>query len=509
MAHKIEHDSAQDKVHGEVLNLKAEHVREHGSHDNHHKQGVEQAPDNAKHASTVLELEVFGYKGAKHEQVVPELIASLCRFYMAVSCVGIDELVSCCDHAFLLRLFYHDAHIIRVVDAARREPTKAPEAVLRARRRRPVSSPTRKLYYAHRLLVSGCYYFEIVGDAGMTLVSILVPIYNVDKYLRQCVSSILAQTYERIEVFLIDDGSTDESGRIADEFGALDERVHVLHKPNSGYGDSLNAGLAQSKGEWIAIVEPDDWVEATMVEVLLAAAEQHETVERRVDIVKGDYVRVVNELGRGSRELPSAHASIQRPESQPFSIDEWPLILCLHPSIWTALYRREFLDEFGILFRPIPGAGWADNPFFLETMIAARSIVYVDAPVYRYREFEDGTISHLRDWHTIIDRWYEMAEILTKYDMQIPAVLEAHACRGCAYLQMLRKDFEQTEELVGAAEGMAHTIDLDIVRSSSIIPKEYKLAYGSYLSIADRATLLFGWCAMQVNGRLGRLAKGA
>lgn len=340
------------------------------------------------------------------------------------------------------------------------------------------------------------------GGFWVTVVSVLVPIFNVEKYLRQCVDSILSQTREDIEIVLIDDGSTDSSGFIADEYATRDERVQVIHKPNSGYGDSMNRGLLESHGEWIAIVEPDDWVEPTMVASLLNKAEEYESAERPIDIVKGDYLRVINEPGKDPREELSAYATMMHPSSQPFTIDECPTPLRLHPSIWTALYRRAFLDELGIRFLPIPGAGWADNPFFLEVMIAARSIVYVGEPVYHYREFEDGTISHLKDWRVIPARWAEMEAVLRKYDVHVPAILEAHDCRGCAYLQMLHEDFEQTDELVEAARAMARNIDLDLVSRSAEIPKEYKLAYSGYLPASGRMRLLTGWLAMQMRERI-------
>lgn len=337
----------------------------------------------------------------------------------------------------------------------------------------------------------------------MTLVSVLVPIYNVEKYLRQCVDSVLAQTHEAIEVILVDDGSTDGSGGIADEYSRRDDRVRVMHKPNSGYGDSLNRALSESHGEWVSIVEPDDWVEPTMIERLLATAREFETTGKRIDLVKGDYMRVVNEREGASHEEPSAYAGAMAPTHQPFSIDEFPAPLRLHPSIWTALYRMAFLDEFGIRFKPIPGAGWADNPFFLETMVAARAIAWNPEPVYHYREFEDGTLSHLRDWRIIVDRWREMNDVLDKYDAHMPSILEAHACRGCAYLQMLHDDFEQTGELVSAAWEMASMLDFDLIRHSSSIPIGYKRAYSCYLPYSRGLGLLSGWVAMQFHSRLG------
>lgn len=310
------------------------------------------------------------------------------------------------------------------------------------------------------------------------LVSVLVPIFNVEPWLRQCIESILAQTLEGIEVVLVDDGSTDGSAAIVDGFAAADVRVCGIHKPNSGYGDSLNRALEEAQGEWVAIVEPDDWVEPAMLEHLLAAAREHASVERPVDIVKGAYRRVIYEQGRESRDATCVHLDLVAPPHQPFTVDECPALLALHPSIWSALYRRAFLDEFGIRFKPIPGAGWADNPFFIETMVAARSIVWLAEEIYHYREFEDGTLSHLKDWRIITGRWAEMNEVLRAYDAQAPIILQAHACRGCAYLQMLLHDFDTRDpELQAAIRTMATSIDPRDVKNSPYVPAEYKRAF--------------------------------
>jgi len=99
-------------------------------------------------------------------------------------------------------------------------------------------------------------------------ISVIVPIYNVATYLRRCVDSILQQTYSNLEIFLIDDGSTDESGVICDELSAKDARIVVIHQKNGGLSAARNAGLDHATGEWIAFLDSDDWIEPQMYEVL-------------------------------------------------------------------------------------------------------------------------------------------------------------------------------------------------------------------------------------------------
>lgn len=112
------------------------------------------------------------------------------------------------------------------------------------------------------------------------LVSIIVPIYNVEKYLDQCVASLIQQTHHNIEILLIDDGSPDNAPAICDAWQHKDERVHVLHKTNSGVSASRNAGLHAAKGEYVCFVDGDDWVEPDFVEYMLELQ-----AKRNADIV--------------------------------------------------------------------------------------------------------------------------------------------------------------------------------------------------------------------------------
>lgn len=117
----------------------------------------------------------------------------------------------------------------------------------------------------------------------MVDVSVLVPVYNVKPYLRQCLDSLKAQTLGSIEFVCIDDGSTDGSGEILDAYAAGDARFRVIHKANSGYGASMNVGLRAAQGKYIGIVESDDFADAGMFEALHEAAEAQQS-----DIVKSN-----------------------------------------------------------------------------------------------------------------------------------------------------------------------------------------------------------------------------
>lgn len=105
----------------------------------------------------------------------------------------------------------------------------------------------------------------------MPLISIVVPVYNVEVYVAKCIESILKQTYSNLEIILVDDGSTDYSGKICDEYASKDNRIIVIHKANEGVSSARNVGIENAKGEYIAFVDPDDYIEINMMEVLLAS----------------------------------------------------------------------------------------------------------------------------------------------------------------------------------------------------------------------------------------------
>lgn len=103
------------------------------------------------------------------------------------------------------------------------------------------------------------------------LVSIVVPVYNVERYIEECASSLIVQTYRDIEIILVDDGSTDGSGALCDRIADMDPRIHVLHKTNGGLSDARNHGLREASGEWVSFVDSDDWVSPVFIEALLRA----------------------------------------------------------------------------------------------------------------------------------------------------------------------------------------------------------------------------------------------
>ncbi len=123
------------------------------------------------------------------------------------------------------------------------------------------------------------------------LISVIIPVYNVEKYLGRCLESVLNQTYKNLEIILVDDGSKDNSGKICDEFALKDKRIKVIHKENGGLSSARNAGLKIAKGEFIGFVDSDDWIDYEMYEVLYKLM-----IEKKTDISCGNIVRTTKEF---------------------------------------------------------------------------------------------------------------------------------------------------------------------------------------------------------------------
>ena len=192
----------------------------------------------------------------------------------------------------------------------------------------------------------------------MKKISVLIPVYNVEKYLNQCIDSVLNQSLYEIEILCIDDGSTDSSASILDEYEQKDSRVRAIHKKNTGYGDSMNIGLREAKGEYIAIVESDDFIEPNMYYELYQIAK-----EKDLDFIKSNYWQYTDNERNMNRGLNQCECDVV------FSQYENLFKFNTTRSIWSGIYKRSFLLSKDIKFLPTPGASYQDTSFWFKIFI--------------------------------------------------------------------------------------------------------------------------------------------
>ncbi|MBQ9017261.1 glycosyltransferase [Candidatus Saccharibacteria bacterium] len=207
-------------------------------------------------------------------------------------------------------------------------------------------------------------------------ISILVPVYNAEDFLRQCLDSILDQTFTDFEVILINDGSTDSSLEILRDYVKKDPRFEILDKPNSGYGDSLNQALKKARGEYIGIVEPDDFIEPNMYEVLYRSA-----IKSDADLAKASFYHFYGKTEKNFPEKMFYHGE----DGKTVDPAEAQSIFLVAPSIWSAIYRRVLLEQNQIEFLPSPGASYQDIGFAFKTFAAAERVYCTNLPLYHYR----------------------------------------------------------------------------------------------------------------------------
>lgn len=279
-------------------------------------------------------------------------------------------------------------------------------------------------------------------------VSVLMPCYNVEDFLDQALGSAEDNDRVSIEILAINDGSKDGSLEIMRAHAARDPRVRVIDKPNEGYGTSMNRGIDEARGTYVAILEPDDWVEPHMYDDLVEYAR---TFDELPDVVKTPYTRIWMPGTPKQRRYACSYVHRIDPGFQPFTLADAPRLMQHHPSIWSAIYRRAFLDENGIRFKQVPGAGWVDNPFLVETLNSARSIAYLDRPYYNYREDLPNSSSVKRTTTLPIERWNDMCDVMERLGVTDPGIWDSLAVIAFRYIGGLMDDgsIEEPEILEG------------------------------------------------------------
>lgn len=312
------------------------------------------------------------------------------------------------------------------------------------------------------------------GDGGENpLVSIVVPVYNVERYVKQCVDSLLAQTLGNIEIILVNDGSTDGSLKLLEAAVQRDVRVRLIDKPNGGYGAAVNRGFSEARGRYVAVAEPDDFVNPHMYEDLLGAARLPEG--GWADVVKGSYWNYYDLPGQKPYvEAPNLMNCMPKKGFCSTAFGQFE-VLFHHPSIWSAIYRRDFLEERGIRMIEPRGAGWADNPFFFETLLQAKSFVWVPAAYYYYRQTNPNASSNLRDYHLPFDRLRDIRELFERLgvtDRQVTA---------CLY----SRTFSYIGTVIGESGFPENDPELKALIREALDVMDPSILYGGYRGIRD------------------------
>ena len=223
-------------------------------------------------------------------------------------------------------------------------------------------------------------------------VSVVLPVYNVAQYLRRALESVSAQALKELEIIAVDDGSTDGSGAILDEYAKTEPRLKVVHLPNGGAGAARNAGLERARGEYLFFCDPDDWCEPPLLRRLYDRARKTDAdiVVAGKTVVDAETETVVKRVYPPEKWMRSREALDPASIADRIFKGSWP-------SPWNKLFRRRFVMETGSRFQNTPRS---NDVFFVYTSLArAKRVAYLKCADYCYRENRRGCLSLSKDRH--------------------------------------------------------------------------------------------------------------
>ncbi|MDR0904733.1 MAG: glycosyltransferase [Oscillospiraceae bacterium] len=261
----------------------------------------------------------------------------------------------------------------------------------------------------------------------MDLISIIIPVYNVEAYLARCLDSVICQSYTNLQIIVADDGSTDNSGAIADEFAARDTRITVIHQPNAGVSAARNAALAVAGGEFIGFVDGDDYIDPDYFEVL------------HREITGGDYDLAVvgfETVAYGSENARQAGARsalgsvIELPRREVFRRMR---VNSIGGFVWNKLFRRSIISAHNLIFDTRIKIA-EDLIFLCQYTCFVDTAVYNTSPLYHYVT-RQGSIVHKTDLNIeILSTRALVTELQTEiFKEQCPEHLPLIACAHAAY----------------------------------------------------------------------------
>lgn len=247
------------------------------------------------------------------------------------------------------------------------------------------------------------------------LISIVIPVYNVEPYLRRCLDSVLAQTYGHFEALLVDDGSTDGSGRICEEYAAKDGRFKVFHKENGGLSDARNFGVVRAAGDLVSFIDSDDYITPDYLEVLWSLMEKFDCgISSASCIQLPEGKSPARKSGPFKEEKLGAGPALEK-------------IYCGSTGVWARLYKKPLLLEY-----PFPvGRLYEDIAALYKLIDAAGGAAFTDRQIYIWVQRE-GSITHSGISERQLDVFWALEELYAFTAEHYPASCDAASLRFIA-----------------------------------------------------------------------------
>lgn len=247
-----------------------------------------------------------------------------------------------------------------------------------------------------------------------SLVSVIIPAFNVEEYIAQCIESVLAQTYSNIEVIVVDDGSTDNTLNILMDFASLDDRLRIIKQENKFAGVARNTGLDASSGQFIYFLDADDWIEVDALELLVGAIERHNT---DIAIARSEgFDNQTNEQWLLDYALNGV------PFDVAIGVDFYAsrLFQCFMGWPWDKLYRADFIKKIELRFQTLRTTN--DAYFVFGSLALAEKVCCIDKVLFHHRTNNQRSLegSRAKSWHCAIDAMESISELL----MSLPLATE-------------------------------------------------------------------------------------
>lgn len=303
-----------------------------------------------------------------------------------------------------------------------------------------------------------------------------MPSYNEENFIDKCLESVVNQTFESIEIICVDAGSSDGTLDVIERYADEDSRVKLIHSDIKSYGHQMNLGMSQAIGEYIGIVETDDYIDEKMYESLYDL-----TFGGTADIAKVNFFHLYSDDPNDFRyRIDSSKKDLPK---EKFQLSNNLNFIKGHPCIWAAIYKKSFLEENNIKFIEELGAGWVDNPFLFETAICADSIAYSEKPYYYYRELNPNSSSNdLKDVKVTMTRLLDVFDILEKYSCTGDDYMSVFYIRIFSHLRALMTKYggDEREDVLPYVRQVLHKMKEEIVLSD--FGREDQKLYYRYLS---------------------------
>lgn len=253
-------------------------------------------------------------------------------------------------------------------------------------------------------------------------ISIIIPIYNVEKYLSQCIDSVLNQTYKNLEIILVDDGSPDHCGEICDEYVKKDNRIKVIHKKNAGLGEARNTGLQAATGEYIYFIDSDDWIESDMLQTLLREMKNENAdfvmcgFKKCGDGLEAELNRPIRQKQTFTKQKVIKQLLLPMVAQKSDIKEDYTVNMC----VWTNLYKRSIIETHHIRFLSEREYLSEDICFNLEYLKYTKHAVLLPDTFYCYRYNPTSLTSRYKgaEYDMLVRLYAEVCKIVDQIQIE-------------------------------------------------------------------------------------------